>query len=631
MKQVRTRSKAASFYREQLRQLALPMGILLFVFLAVTLLTNSRDEAVRSVTAQAPFMLAYPYVAGVFAAIWMYGRYTRCNRCDYYYALPVARSKQFLLMAAAAATWFFVSIFSVLLLSVLLYWAQGLLLPVHLAQCGALLSMLFLTTLLTYAMAALGCGWGGTLFSQLCFAGTVLLLCYCLPVLPLLQLNALDVTLEWGALPLGAGDLFLSENAILSWGAHVARLVLTVLFGLWALRVFCKRPAELAGNACVKPAKQNILAALMVLPAWAVIASLLASSFFDDVTDTVCLVAFAMLLGWFVLFQCINYRSFKRMLTSLGWFCASIALATALGFGAYGVAQGIADWSPEAKQIVAIYDVQADSGNADYFALQAQDVNVATDAMRTLVAKQMNKSEWYSASTVRKLKVRTTSGLTLTKTVWFTNSTFDLYCDERAKCEAYSGIVAKPPLDEARSLVMTDGAFYPTADKETLYRAYLQQADMGSYDSAYTCVAVSSKDNPLYGYYGGLRVGGYVGLRKFSFVISLNANDNAALTELLLSMHNAENMARLQAEPFSDTFYPSLIRTVDTEQYLQSGGRYASLRTLLCEMTPVERLCDADVAVELTTRQADGTTGTLYLLLSATDAQLQRLTALVGY
>ncbi|MDO4542920.1 MAG: hypothetical protein Q4C01_00085 [Clostridia bacterium] len=510
-------------FKEQFRRLRLPMLIIAVAFVACQigdafkLPTRLTIESIEGIV---PILFAFPYVAGFIAALSVFSVYNKRSSCDFYLAIPVKRTTLFLTSTLAVAAWTAIGIAASILFAAVLNLFGGFHI-VQLAQYAVLFCVLFISTMLVYAMCSIGCIVTGRLFSNIVMSQVVLWLprFFLLIIFAFAQSNVsgfvkfsfepLNPTgqLACGLLlaPLQMGS---SNGMLLSLWPYIYSLILLVAALAVGCILFNRRRAELAETSASTPRVQNIQAAITLLFAWMI----LVTYFVELNFEVSALISTSVLVFvWFLIYQSVCKRSLVKALKSIGWYFVSAAVGTALVLGARAAVELLNNVEVDANDIKGIYVEgysrenlafgYTDFDNDYYENYVMREVNQSNEITNKIVAEALEpvdtKSIYY-VTYQKEVRIELNSGVTLYRRIVISEG-------DKARWEAslqdnqqyQNALVAAPDMDrnQAYYFERLNGASYEQL--EAVYAAAMEEnyAEYGS-DRSNVDILISK------GYYG---------------------------------------------------------------------------------------------------------------------------------
>lgn len=352
-----------------------------------------------------PLVVLCPFLIAPLMMLVLFHFLNKRSASDFYHSLPNTRVSLFLSFIAAIMTW----VTAIMLLTTATDLVMFRLFPSGgTINFPSALTMLFnLWTAALYLCMSLGIGMSvtGTLFTNL--AVTVLLvfsprlLLFAMHesltnVLPILPPGSQPFLLD-GSANVVTGLLFSGSvggvpKSLANPASGLYTLVLALVYGIFALWLFCRRPSETAGksapNRIVQAAFRLVPAALFCL----IPCSMITSRWFsgDPVYDTELfeyLVLYIVAVGIYFLYELVTTRKWRNLWRAVPGLGILAALNLLLIGGTAGVYSSALSYHPKTEEIESVRIVQNTGDN--YFALRSSAIELTDEAIREVVAEQL--------------------------------------------------------------------------------------------------------------------------------------------------------------------------------------------------------------------------------------------------
>lgn len=352
-----------------------------------------------------PLVVLCPFLIAPLMMLVLFYFLNKRSASDFYHALPNTRVSLFVSFAAAVLTW----VTTIMLLTTATDLVMFQLFPSEgTINFPAALTMLFnLWAAALYLCMSLGIGMSvtGTLFTNL--AVTVLLvfsprlllfavhesLTSALPILPAgSQPFLLDSAANVVTGLLFSGSVGGVPKSLMNPASGVYTLTLALIYGAFALWLFCRRPSETAGksapNRIVQAAFRLVPATLFCL----IPCSTIINRWFlgDSVSDTElfeCLILYIVAVCIYFLYELVTTRKWRNLWRAVPGLGILAALNLLLIGGTAGIYSSTLSYHPQAEEIESVRIVQDTEDN--YFALRSSAIELTDEAIREVVAEQL--------------------------------------------------------------------------------------------------------------------------------------------------------------------------------------------------------------------------------------------------
>ncbi|MDO4565532.1 MAG: hypothetical protein Q4C04_07960 [Clostridia bacterium] len=561
-----------ALYKEQFRRLGLPMLLVSLVFATISIIDGANNAAeslvIESLTRINSSLFAFPFAAGLIAALCAFGTYNRRSRCDFYMAIPATRTTIFFSTTLAVVSWSAIGAGLSIAISAIFNLFGGFHI-VQLAQYLVLFCFLLIATMLVYAMCSIGCIITGRLFSNVVMSQIVLWL----PRFYIMLVNTCADSMSsefvrFGFEPLNnsgqlaTGILFAGvynelERMMLSWWPYIYSLLLlgaALALGCW---LFNRRKAELAEQSAESPRKQNIHAALFALPLWLAIAyEVLVEAYWES---TLLLTLALLSLVFFIVYQSVCKRSFIAALKSLLWWVASAAVGAALVLVAILGCGLIDNVRLEAEDIEGVYFFNSISdykviylsNQGNYSDYRVREVNLSDETVNELVASALDGERGGpAASTFVRLRIKLKSGYSIYRILGFNQQEAEAWTETlMANSDYQDAVLSVPSSSENLKYSFNNLDDYTFEEAERVYNALDKS---GEYDYVYWDGEVDS-----------LVASGYYGLEVYAVRYAISKQTPEALDEYIeLYKERGHEMFELWKQGFSDTKVYSISLTL---------------------------------------------------------------------
>lgn len=409
------------FYRQQLLRLAKIAVTLIVLSLTATIISSvlaargcvstgvtGAGEHFRyisktpDISQYAPTLLYFAAAAGVVMALYGFSFLNKRSESDFYLSLPIRRSKLFVAVTLAGASWILVGILANVLISLAVFGMYGV--PLVPAYPALLIGFFFTLAMLIFAAAALALTLTGTWVSSIVATVVILLLPRAILYLlgqmivsqtQLIRLQGFGPLLNpmYNILTATIGKLFSNRSIVdvLTFVPGILYSMGIVLFELLLSGLlFCRRPSETTGQSTSRRALQDVFACGLAFLAMAPI--LYWSPFMNQSWSKRNALIFMALAGAiYVVCQMVQKKSIKRALYSLPWMAAPIAMiAILIGMAHFG-ADRILNDVPQSNEIDYVTFNYGDQNNK-YETEALKNIRFADDASKETVVKALADS-----------------------------------------------------------------------------------------------------------------------------------------------------------------------------------------------------------------------------------------------
>ncbi len=373
-------------YLESVRRLS-RIGLVLFalsavasVVVAMQYCTQNYIDSLPRLSKMFSPLVVFTYLGGLVLALDGFSFLNKRSDSDYYHSLPISRRRLYWAITLAGLTW----ITATVLASVLLTTAVFTIAKVPFVALYPLVAVPFyiVATMLVFAAAAIAASMTGTFLTDIALAALVLGLLRFVQFTIARGVVAQAQIVGWLDLPwylspvtnIATGQIAMItrrmlESRIYSFGniGYSALLVIGELF-LGCL-MFLRRPSEIAEHGAKNDRVQTLFACLSVLPVGMLFASGVVA-----VNGPNILVLLAIMIGIYMIYQFVVLRAPKRVLRSMPWLLAPLALVTVGYLTAQGTTQTIQNDIPKLDNIAYVQFSGSNRGT-DYITYQQYSVS----------------------------------------------------------------------------------------------------------------------------------------------------------------------------------------------------------------------------------------------------------------
>ncbi len=566
------------FYLETLRRL-MRAGLTLLVLVviaelavAMQICTARGYSAMPGIEVMFAPLVVFTYVGGIGLALVAFSFLNKRADSDFYHSLPIKRSRMFGVIALAAATWIGATVLLSVLAGTAVFLAAGE--PFVPSYPLIAVAFYFVASMLAFAAASVASGLTGTLFSAAALTMIVLFLprfaqfCVARCVVENAQIYSwLDLpfllnpcwNIATGQIVMLSRQVYLPYMIRAQYILYSAALCLVELY--LGSRIFTRRPSELAERGTLNAKLQTVFACLLVLPLPLVLVSgsLLIGK---RIVVIVATAAFAL----YAVYQMIVLRDGKKMLRSLPWCLAPLALCVGLFFGAQALGAKIGTTTLDVSDVASVRLLGSDRGEThrSYANMQVAEISFTEDALVEYLTESLNGTagsirdngtpySYYgtenTVTTVEPVQFKLKNGRTVTRRIIVQNA--DLLkslCEENE--EYGDAIRALPPIESVRYW-MANGTCYQMDASESVqmirsyygetealgkvpYEAY-RTFENGVTSYNYYNDAYARDDEQLF---GSLAIIGYIGTQRYanSFSVQRSTPETAQMS---MQMQNA--------------------------------------------------------------------------------------------
>ena len=420
---MRKRFFDVGLYADALRQLRL-IGIAAFVVLELEanllplanwfsrqqMLTNgytaSNVPYIADLLEWHPLVLLCPFLVAPLMMLVLFHFLNKRSASDFYHVLPNTRVSLFMSFTAAIMTW----VTALLLLTTATDLLMFRLFPsggtINFPSALTLLFNLWAAALYLCMSLGIGMSLTGTLFTNivvtvlLVFSPRLLLFAMhesLIGVLPILPPGSQPFLLD-GSANVVTGLLFSDSvggvpKSLVNPASGLYTLVLALVYGALALWLFCRRPSETAGksapNRIVQAAFRLVPAMLFCL----IPCSMIIGRWFDsdsgyDMELFEYLILYIVAIGIYFLYELVTTRKWRNLWRAVPGLGILAALNLVLIGSAAGVYSSALSYHPEAEEIESVRILQNNAN--DYFVLRSSAIELTDDAIREIVAEQLD-------------------------------------------------------------------------------------------------------------------------------------------------------------------------------------------------------------------------------------------------
>ena len=367
-------------YVEGLRQLRLTG----FIFLAILLLIGIATPAIQFITAMAyyniheisaqvvdyvvmcPLVLGIPFVVAPVFSFVLFGGFNKRSTSDFYHSLPYTRACMFFSFVAAIFTWIIglTVIYSVA--SVVTYLAMPKIFIVSFAGMIDILLTVAAQTCMVVFVLIMAMSITGTPVANITSAGLIMFL-------PRLMITMISMTLGELAPVLGGnfGVFGYKYNVIwatvynvfgISYGeiykgnisCDIYSLVISLVYAVLALVLFCHRKSETSGHPAPGKMTQHIIRICVGL----VISGVITCGLLMDFEIGMAIIFYPIAVIAYFAYELITQKTFRTIPKTLPGLGVLVGLNVLIVAICLGGAAYVHSYSPDADQVEAIYLVE---------------------------------------------------------------------------------------------------------------------------------------------------------------------------------------------------------------------------------------------------------------------------------
>lgn len=349
-------------------------------------------------------LIVYTFLGGGALAFAGFSFLNKRADSDFYHSVPISRKGLFLSVTLAALTW----IAATVLLCVIVTTSLFLITQTPFVPLYPLLAVPFfiIAAMLVFAAAAIACSLTGTTLTALALTLIVLFLPRFVQFVFARGIVAGVQIIGWLDLPwylnpatnIATGQIVLFsrrmfQNVLFTTPAYMAySAVLACAELAIAGLLFVRRPSELAERGVRSAKLQTVFACLAALPLMLLFASGALRVSWQNLNNLI--VVAAASLACYAIYQAVALRNLKKVLVSLPWYLAPVALSVGLFFGVQQAARTTLNDVPAIDQVAYVQFSGTDRGQSElsYASIQLARVRFEEPELEEYVLETLREN-----------------------------------------------------------------------------------------------------------------------------------------------------------------------------------------------------------------------------------------------